>query len=145
MKELKPCVDVEEEDMELIHEKAREMIELCIKSGGVGLAAPQVGMNANLFVFSSGATEFHIAINPKWYPAEKKKTNSIEQCLSLSKEEGYFVERFKYINAVYYSISPSRNKFVKVNRKLKKNEAIVFQHECDHLEGKTLKETGVLL
>jgi len=145
MVELPPCVDVEKDEMEYIHDLAKEMIETCISHGGVGLAAPQVGVNKNMFIYSPDAMEFHIVINPSWVPLERKKAKSVEQCLSLDKEDFYYVERYKYISVKYLSISPERNKFIEVNRRIRKDEAVVFQHESDHLKGVTLVESGVKL
>lgn len=142
MLELDECVNVEESELEEIHDLAKTMIETCVKNGGVGLAAPQVGINKNLFIYSPDGKEYFIVMNPVWFPLEKKKMNSVEQCLSLSREDFYYVERYKYITVKYYSISPSRNKFVEVARRLNKNEAIIFQHEADHLKGITLIESG---
>lgn len=142
MKELEDCVDVKDEDIETFHDIAKSMIEVCIKEGGAGVAAPQVGVNANMFIYSPDGAEYHMVFNPKWFPDGSKKTKSIEQCLSLPKDEFYYVERYKYINVVYYSLSPNSNRFKKVTRKLRKDEAIIFQHESDHLKRVTLKESG---
>jgi len=143
MKGLEPCVDVMKEDIESVHDVARKMIEICITKGGVGLAAPQVGMNANMFIYSPDGVEYHMVFNPQWFPEGSKKTKSIEQCLSLPQEDYYYVERYKYINVIYYSLAPSKNALKKVTRRLRKEEAIIFQHESDHLKGITLIESGV--
>lgn len=142
MKELEPCVDVQDEDIDSFHEIAKGMIELCIQKGGAGLAAPQVGVNANMFIYSPDGLEYHMVFNPKWFPDETKKTKSIEQCLSLPQEDYYYVERYKYINVVYYSIAIGKTTFKKVARRLRKDEAIIFQHETDHLKGVTLVDSG---
>lgn len=143
MAELEPCVDILEEHIDDIQGIAKQMIETCVLNGGIGLAAPQVGINGNFFIYSPDAKEFHIVINPTWVPLEKKKTKSIEQCLSLDRSEFYYVERYKYISVKYYSISPDTKKLVEVKRRMQKDEAVVFQHEADHLKGITLIDSGV--
>lgn len=143
MKTLSPCVDVKQEDLPEIKKLAEKMIETCVLGGGVGLAAPQVGANANMFIYSPDAKEFHIVINPFYTPTEKKKIKSIEQCLSLDGEQFYYVERNKYISTKYYSLSPDGSRLVEVKRRMQKNEAVVFQHEYDHLKGITLEDSGV--
>lgn len=140
--QLDDCIDVQENEIEEIHSLAKEMIETCVNAGGIGLASPQVGVNKNMFIYSSDGEEYFIVINPVWFPLERKKIKSIEQCLSLNEEDHYYVERYKNITVKYLSISPDRRKFVEVARRLNKNEAIVFQHEADHLKNLTLVETG---
>lgn len=142
MKKLEPCVEVEQEDLPEIKKIAEEMIKTCVSEGGIGLAAPQVGINAKMFIYSPDAKEFHIVINPFYTPAEKKKVNSVEQCLSLDKEKFYFIERNKFISTKYYSLSPNGEKLVEVKRRMRGDEAIVFQHEYDHLLGISLKDKG---
>lgn len=142
LQQLDECVKVEEKEIEELHDIAKDMIETCIKEGGIGLAAPQVGINKNFFIYSPDGAEFFIVINPVWFPLERKKIKSIEQCLSLNKEDYYYVERFKSITVKYFSLSPDKSKFVEVVRRLSKDEAVVFQHEADHLKGITLIESG---
>lgn len=142
MQELNDCVNVQNEDLSDIRKLAEEMIQTCVSGGGVGLACPQVGVNANMFIYSPDAKEFHIVINPVLFPLEKKKTKSIEQCLSLEKDQFYYIERYKYVSVKYYSISPNSDKLIEIKRRLRGEEAIIFQHEYDHLRGITLEDNG---
>ncbi len=142
MAKLEPCVDITEEDISVVHDTAKKMIELCVSSGGVGLAAPQVGVNGKFFIYSPDGSSYHIVINPSYYPAEKKKTKSVEQCLSLGKDDFYFVERNKYITTKFYGISPNGSKLVDSSRRMHGEEAIIFAHECDHLKGISIKDIG---
>ena len=72
---------------------SKKMISLMYQAPGVGLAAPQIGINKNIFVFDAGEGPF-VAINPKM---EKKEGEIIfmEGCLSLP---GYYwdIERAEY-------------------------------------------------
>ncbi len=60
---------------------------------GVGLAAPQIGINKNIFVFDAGNGPF-VAINPKMVKKEGEIV-FMEGCLSLP---GYYwdIERAEY-------------------------------------------------
>ena len=97
---------------------------------GVGLAAPQIGINKNIFVFDSGEGPF-VAINPKM---EKKEGEIIfmEGCLSLP---GYYwdIER-----AEYARISCLNEKGEEVVYEGEELMGRVLQHEYDHLRGKLL-------
>jgi len=143
MKKLDKCIEVKEDELEEIAILAKEMIQKCVKNGGIGLAAPQVGINKKMFVFSfdNGVT-FHIVINPFWAPKENKITKSLEQCLSLEEKETYYVERKKYILAQYYGISSDKTHLVKVNKNFRGEPAIIFQHEYDHLKEISIKDKG---
>ena len=72
---------------------SKKMISIMYEAPGVGLAAPQIGINKNIFVFDAGEGPF-VAINPKM---EKKEGEIIfmEGCLSLP---GYYwdIERAEY-------------------------------------------------
>ena len=48
---------------------SKKMIDIMYEAPGVGLAAPQIGINKNIFVFDAGDGPF-VAINPK---IEKKR------------------------------------------------------------------------
>ncbi len=103
----------------------------------VGIAAPQIGKNIRVFcVFKESAIydlEFIEVINPKIlkYSKELAYLPSGEGCLSVpDRKEGY-VYRSNEIEVEYYN-----KKGKKINRTLKGFEAIAFQHEYDHLDGK---------
>ncbi len=62
------------------------MFETMEKAGGVGLAAPQVGMSKRLFVMDTpnedGSSERHVLINPEIISVEGEQTGD-EGCLSF--------------------------------------------------------------
>ena len=108
----------------------KKMIQIMYDAPGVGLAAPQIGINKNIFVFDAGEGPF-VAINPKM---EKKEGEIIfmEGCLSLP---GYYwdIER-----AEYARISCLNEKGEEVVYEGEELMGRVLQHEYDHLRGKLL-------
>ena len=109
---------------------SKKMISIMYEAPGVGLAAPQIGINKNIFVFDAGEGPF-VAINPKM---EKKEGEIIfmEGCLSLP---GYYwdIER-----AEYARISCLNEKGEEVVYEGEELMGRVLQHEYDHLRGKLL-------
>ena len=63
-----------------------DMFETMEKAGGVGLAAPQVGISKRLFVMDTpnddGTSERHVLINPEIISVEGEQTGD-EGCLSF--------------------------------------------------------------
>ena len=97
---------------------------------GVGLAAPQIGINKNIFVFDAGDGP-KVAINPKI----KDLQGSIvfmEGCLSLP---GYYwdIERYEYAK-----LSCLNEKGEEVIYEGEDLLGRVLQHEYDHLQGQLL-------
>jgi len=109
---------------------SEKMIKIMYEAPGVGLAAPQIGINKNIFVFDAGEGPF-VAINPKM---EKKEGEIIfmEGCLSLP---GYYwdIER-----AEYARISCLNEKGETVVYEGEDLLGRVLQHEYDHLKGRLL-------
>ena len=118
-----------------------------LKSGenAAGLAAPQIGLNKRFFGSKElGKGEVKVYINPKIlksygekeYPKivgeNGKEEDFLEGCLSFP---GYFgtVKRFLKIEVSWQELE--RGKLVEKNRELGGFEAIVWQHESDHLDG----------
>lgn len=112
----------------------REMYSLMKRADGVGLAAPQIGKSIRLFVFSipdeNGISNKYAVINPKIVKKSKALMPSWEGCLSIPGFRG-LVRRHKSISVVY-----SDEKGNIQRRQLRDFEAVVFQHEFDHLNGK---------
>ncbi len=73
-------------------------------------------------------------INPTYKaPSLLLKTTSREQCLSDMSCE-YEVQRYHIIQAQWYHLTPS-SRLVRETQVLCGQEAVVFQHETDHLNG----------
>lgn len=101
----------------------------------LGMAAPQIGIQKRVFV-CQGA----VCVNPKFYPVNKgEMVEMLEGCYSAPGKQIYKTNRHKNGLARWYSIDGELREY-----KLKGLDAIVFQHELDHLDGKCICETGVL-
>lgn len=118
---------------------AADMFELMLAQGGVGLAANQVGLEERLFVFNVPGGESGTILNPRITRRTCGKVRSTEGCLSLPGVRAV-VERDKQITVEGFTLDWQPYK-----RKLRGLQAIVFQHEIDHLDGKTLLDTGRVL
>ena len=132
-----PNVDVTEEELKdgTIAKIAKEMLLVMYASVGMGLAAPQVGINKRLMVFNiSGDPKKWlletILVNPKIVQYSDSKDIHYEGCLSFPKMNGP-VERSKAITVEALNI-----KGKKITKKYKGWDARLFQHEYDHLDGK---------
>lgn len=138
------CEDVLIEEIEEIKKLAQGMIRLCVDKGGLGLAAPQVGVMKKMFVWMNGSNSFQLVINPAFFP-DKKITNTVEGCLTYPDKQ-FYTKRAKAGNARYEIPDPKdQTKFKKMFKKLSGERALVFQHEFDHLKGKTIATEGELM
>lgn len=135
------CEDIHEDEASEFIPIAQAMIEFAVNNGGIGLSAPQVGINKKLIVWQGKNNTFHIGFNPTFY-SKGKKINTVESCLSYPEEE-YYVPgiRRKYIQAVYYALNQG-GKLVKIARSMRDDEAIVYQHEVQHIKGITIAMIG---
>lgn len=105
-----------------------EMATLMYSSNGVGLAAPQIGSTEAYFVMDVG--KLKACINPKIVELSKDLGESEEGCLSLPGVNGT-VKRHKKITVEYQSVKGEL-----IQEHLEGLEAVVFQHEFDHIIGK---------
>ena len=113
--------------------KTKEMLMVMYESKGVGLAAPQIGLNENVFVYnpSDSKSMERIVCNPEITKYSDEIIVEQEGCLSLRSDEcAGQVARSKWIDIEYQNELGQ-----KVRRRLKDFEARVFQHEYDHLKG----------
>lgn len=107
-----------------------DMIETLKVSNGVGLAAPQVGKNLNLFIVSYNGFE-EIFINPK-LQAYGHSEQMLESCLSVPNIP-ITITRKGRVKVQYYNKNWSLQ--------LKEFDSIlarIIQHEYDHLIGKLI-------
>lgn len=106
----------------------KEMKKTMKKENGVGLAAPQVGVCKRLILVETekGPEAF---INPKIISVSGSKTESEEGCLSVPNVFG-IVERFKKIKIKALDAQGQKQQFTATGL-----QAIIFQHEIDHLNG----------
>ena len=109
---------------------------------GVGIAAPQIGINKRIIV--DGAKKENVRyndaedipvtamINPKWNKLSDETDIQFEACLSVPSISGK-VERYKNIKLEYFNEQGE-----KIEKEVHGFFARLIQHECDHLDGFTL-------
>lgn len=103
---------------------------------GVGLAAPQLGIEKRLvaihFEDGNGKLYSHGLVNPKIisHSVEQSYLAGGEGCLSVDRNVEGFVPRFARITVKATDLDGNPLKL-----RLKGYAAIVFQHEIDHLNG----------
>ena len=108
--------------------------EMCIlmnNEKGIGLAAPQIGINERFFIskdFSNDSDQTIIFINPEIIEADDI-VESKEGCLSIPGHYDY-VKRNNRILVSYFDLSGKNEK-----KEFSDMQSIVFQHELDHLDG----------
>ncbi|MDH0729719.1 peptide deformylase [Pseudomonas sichuanensis] len=116
-----------------------DMFETMRHVGGVGLAAPQIGIDLQLVIFGFERSERYpdaeavpttILLNPVITPLATEVEDGWEGCLSVPGLRGV-VPRYKHIS--YSGIDPQGNP---INRFADGFHARVVQHECDHLIGR---------
>jgi peptide deformylase len=113
---------------------AKEMFLVMYAAEGVGLAAPQVGVNKKLMVYNESGDKQKwldemVFVNPRIVDFSEAKDVEQEGCLSFPDMNGD-VERSKWIKVE--ALNP---KGKKIKRKFIGWEARIFQHEYDHLDG----------
>ncbi len=106
------------------------MVQTMHEDKGIGLAAPQVGINKRIFVIDIGDGPM-VFINPKIINAEGASVLE-EGCLSIP-EALVKVERPEKIRVQYRD---EDNKLFE--RDFDELQARVIQHENDHLDGKMI-------
>lgn len=103
---------------------------------GMGLAAIQLGIPKRYFVISykndDGTFEEYKVINPKIisHSEELIYVEEGEGCLSVNRYVEGIVPRYARITVEFYDENGN-----KVQKRVREEIAIAFQHEIDHLEG----------
>lgn len=113
---------------------AREMFLVMYAAQGIGLAAPQVGINKRLMIYNESGDpkkwiDEVILVNPKIVERSESVDIETEGCLSFPGMNGD-VERPKWIKVEAFSATGK-----KIKKKYSGWEARIFQHEYDHLDG----------
>lgn len=106
------------------------MFEAMEDHKGIGLAAPQVGVNQQIFVVDTGKETF-AAINPKILKTVGADVME-EGCLSIP----HLLVSVKRPKTIDVEFTDENNELVQA--RLSGLTAKVFQHELDHLNGKLI-------
>lgn len=111
---------------------AEDMFETMEKAGGIGLAAPQVGISKRLFVMDTpvedGENERHVLINPEIIHIEGEQIGD-EGCLS-------FPGLFQTVKREMRVIARARNvKGEELELDVANLAARCILHETDHCDG----------
>lgn len=117
-------VDVFDDDLKKL---CADMIETMVAYRGIGLAAPQIGVNQRIVCMKYGKDTL-VMINPK-----------------IMNEAGFYVSSEGCLSVPNRRVQKRRSKFVKVeyqdlnghvkNIRLSGLDAACVQHEIDHLNG----------
>lgn len=127
----KVCRPVEKYD-EKLAQLIDDMLDTLQESGGVGLAAPQVGILRRVVVIDVGDGPIEL-VNPK-ITAKSGSQYTVEGCLSCPEDWGYTTRPQKVTVEAY-----DRNGKLKTY-KGKDLLAKAFCHELDHLDGHLFTE-----
>lgn len=136
---LKVARPVERFDTPELHALIADMFQTMAAAGGVGLAAPQIGVDLQLVIFGFDNSDRYpdappvprtILLNPVIEPLSDEMEDGWEGCLSVPGLRGV-VPRHRAIR--YRGFDPQGHP---IDREAEGFHARVVQHECDHLIGR---------
>jgi peptide deformylase len=131
-KKCEPVTEITPEIEQLIE----DMVYTAEVSGGIGLAAPQVGKSLQIIVLSGKVLNedenWIVAINPELEVVSQEQETIEESCLSFPIAKP--IPRYKEVQIVAH-IGNLEQRAVIYAKDL---GARLLQHECDHLQGVTL-------
>ena len=136
---LRVASPVEAFDTPGLHALIADMFDTMHAAGGVGLAAPQIGVDLQLVIFGFEHSERYpdappvprtILLNPTITPLSEDMEEGWEGCLSVPGMRGA-VDRYTRIR--YAGVGPAGEK---IERDAEGFHARVVQHEYDHLIGR---------
>ncbi len=117
----------------------RDMFDTMADAGGIGLAAPQIGVLKRVVIVGFDRSERYpelkdpiqrrILFNPEIEILKGPAVGFWEGCLSVPDMRGY-VERIRKIRLKFYDENEEFHDEV-----IEGFDAVVYQHECDHLDG----------
>ncbi|MBP9713471.1 MAG: peptide deformylase [Sterolibacterium sp.] len=125
-------------DTPALHALLADMRDTMRHLGGVGLAAPQIGVSLRVVIFGfehsarypdAAAVPETVLINPLLTPMGDAQADDWEGCLSLPGLRGV-VPRWQHL---HYSGCDAMGQLFE--RRVEGFHARVVQHECDHLDG----------
>jgi len=128
--------------LEVTVEEAKDFVENVIpkmeemiKEKGLGIAAPQIGIEKKFFIAKDLKTnKFYPYFNAYYFRGNGSRVKMEEGCLSYPNNGNNIVKRFKSIKMFYQRFE--NDKLINEVKNIKGDQAIVFQHECDHIADK---------
>lgn len=115
-----------------------DMQDTMLAQQGVGLAAPQIGVDLRVVIFGfdenprypdAESVPYTILINPVLTPLSDEVEEDWEGCLSVPGLRG-MVPRWKRLRYTGFDVTGQA-----IDRTVEGFHARVVQHECDHLDG----------
>lgn len=135
---LRRAEEVRAFDTAELHELLQDMRDTMHAMNGVGLAAPQIGVNLRITIFEVSHNPRYpdaetvpqtVLINPVITPLSAEMDEGWEGCLSIPGMRG-LVPRYTHLRY------QGRDGFgALIDRTVSGFHARVVQHECDHLDG----------
>jgi peptide deformylase len=110
---------------------AERMMNFMRASGGIGLAAPQCGINSRVFVMKIRGWQWR-CFNPQILDQSLALIELEEGCLSFP-EKQCIITRPQWIDVRYQDYQGGWH-----SERLRDLDARCFQHELDHLDGITM-------
>ncbi len=133
----KKCTEITREELgsEEYQILARKMVATVTspEQDGVGIAGPQVGITRRVVAvqrFDKEGEPFEVYPNIRVTGQRGEKGIGPEGCLSIPGRRGD-VARYQDIDISYTSVKTLRD----TTENIKGFTAVIFQHECDHLDG----------
>lgn len=136
LQQARPVTDFASAELRTLIEDMRDTMQA---AGGVGLAAPQIGVDLQVVIFGfqqsvrypdAESVPETILINPVITPLDDETEDGWEGCLSVPGLRG-LVPRSR---AIRYQGRDENGQAI--DRSVSGFHARVVQHECDHLQGK---------
>ena len=128
-----PSPRIKPENWDLAISTAEKLLYVrnIVLKGGAGLAAPQIGINLPVFIYTPDRTteNLRVVINPHFEPIGSDKFESYEACFSVPLRCTK-IKRWEKIQATYQDLDGDS-----ISELLDGFAAKVFQHEMDHVRG----------
>lgn len=120
----KPVKEVNDRTLQIIE----DMFETMYETGGVGIAAPQVGILKRIVCMDVGDGNQYLMINPEIIELSGEQTG-MEGCLSVPGKRG------QVTRANYAKVKAFNENMEEIIIEGEGLLARCIQHECDHLDG----------
>jgi len=107
----------------------RDLMDTMKALGGVGIAAPQIGVTKRVIIVQAPKKSLYVMINPTIEDMRGEEGDSLEGCLSVPGRSGV-VKRNLEIQIKYHNIEGEEKRAIALE-----DEAKIVQHEIGHLNG----------